>query len=55
MDLAELRAGVPTDPGGRGGATDVRDSFGVDSILKFLALDFFDYPIINGLTELHEP
>ena len=28
---------------------------GYDSILKFLALDFFDYPIINGLTELHEP
>ena len=26
-----------------------------NSILKFLALDFFDYPIINGLTELHEP
>ena len=30
MDLAELRARVPVDPGGRGGATDLRDGFGVD-------------------------
>lgn len=30
MDLAELGAGAPADLGGRSGATDLRDGFGVD-------------------------